>query len=257
MKHRKVLQIFSVGLSLLFLLALCSCSQAPVQELWELAYDNLPKKERLVYLVENGAYEPYIVLTKDYYGNVLLLRKYVMDERRAFNIYHADGFNDAYYPDSWMDRFLSDDFYDMLSPVTQSKIVAVDIDITTKESIGIGREEMEKITRKVFLLSYYEITGFDSPVSANEGIVLSYFTDMPKSEDRIGYFKNGESMNFWLRTPNTGFDSMIYNVSDSEGMIGPSQVINELGVRPVFCMSGDTKVFQKEVEGLGSVYVIE
>ena len=68
-----------------------------------------------VYLKEKGGYEPYLVLSKNYsgYGNVLLLRKYLLDEERIFN--EAEGYG-AYYEDSRIDSYL------VFSPRTTLKI---------------------------------------------------------------------------------------------------------------------------------------
>ncbi len=84
---------------------------------------------------ENDEYEPYMVLSKDYYGKTLLMRKFLLDEPRAFNIYEANGFRNAYYPDSLTDVFLSNDFYNTLSPKMKELILEMDIDITTEESV--------------------------------------------------------------------------------------------------------------------------
>lgn len=85
---------------------------------------------------ENDEYESYMVLSKDYYGKTLLMRKFLLDEPRAFNIYEANGFRNAYYPDSLTDVFLSNDFYNTLSP--KMKELILDIDITTEESVSAG-----------------------------------------------------------------------------------------------------------------------
>lgn len=104
----------------------------------ELAYDNLFGKENYVYIKENDEYEPYMVLSKDYYGKTLLMRKFLLDEPRAFNIYEANGFRNAYYPNSLMDVFLSNEFYNTLSPKIKELILEMDIDITTEESVSAG-----------------------------------------------------------------------------------------------------------------------
>ena len=72
----------------------------------ELAYDE-NGKENYVYIKENNEYEAYMVLSKDYYGKTLLMRKFLLDEPRAFNIYERNGAHNAYYPNSLMDVFLS------------------------------------------------------------------------------------------------------------------------------------------------------
>ena len=51
-----------------------------VEKLEDIAYDVNPSGEYTVYLEENGIYKPYLVLTNNYNGNCLLLRKHVLNE---------------------------------------------------------------------------------------------------------------------------------------------------------------------------------
>ncbi|MDO5062924.1 MAG: DUF6273 domain-containing protein [Peptostreptococcaceae bacterium] len=139
MKKRKLLYV----LILMVLGAICiACTKFESEDndwrpIKELAYDEIGK-ENYVYIKENDGYEPYMVLSKDYYGKTLLMRKFLLDEPRTFNIYEANGFHNAYYPNSLMDVFLSNKFYKTLSPKMKELVLEMDIDITTEESIAGG-----------------------------------------------------------------------------------------------------------------------
>ena len=223
-----------------------------------LAYDTKKKGEHIVYIKENSGYEPYFVLTKKYYGKTLLMRYYVLDQPRAFNIYEGNGFHNAYYPNSLMDCFLSNDFFHTLSPKMQELILEMDIDITTEESIAAGPVlETEKLKRKIFLLSAYEVDAPESALEAHEGIKLKYFADAPDGDIRIAYHKDGELSTYWLRSAHTWDDYTVTSVSGIEGIVGSVEVNGESDVRPIFCIEGDTPVYKKKISDMKTGYVIE
>ena len=224
----------------------------------QLAYDTKRIGKHIVYIKEDGEYESYFVLTKNYYGKTLLMRYYLLDQPRAFNIYEGNGFHNAYYPNSLMDCFLSNDFFHTLSPKMQELILEMDIDITTEESIAAGPIlETEKLRRKIFLLSAYEVDAPESSLVAHEGIKLKYFADAPDGDIRIGHKKNGETVNYWLRSAHTWDDYTVTSVSGIEGIVGSVEVNGELTVRPIFCIEGSTPVYKKKINDMKTGYVIE
>ena len=224
----------------------------------KLAYDTKKRGEHIVYIKEKSGYEPYFVLTKNYYGKTLLMRYYLLDQARAFNIYEGNGFHNAYYPNSLMDCFLSNDFFHTLSPKMQELVLEMDIDITTEESIAAGPIlETEKLRRKIFLLSSYEVDGPESTLETQEGIKLKYFADAPDGKIRIACYKNGETMNYWLRTAYTWYDYEVSCVNDDRGIVGAAEVHAELAVRPIFCIEGSTPVYKKKISDMKTGYVIE
>ena len=233
-----------------------------------LAYDFKKSADHMVYIKEKGKYEAYFVLSKDYYGKTLLMRYYLLDEARKFNIYEQNGACNAYYPNSLMDKFLSKDFYNNLSPKMRDIILDMDIDITTRESIDVGHIlETEKLKRKIFLLSTYEVNAPESSLEAHEGIRLKYFLDSHDGRIRLAYKKNNttEPYPYWLRTAHTWDDydvtSITYMESDGifKSVIANTSVDTDFYVRPIFCVEGNTPVFKKDIgdKKLGKVYVIE
>ena len=237
-------------------------------EIKNLAYDFKKSADHMVYIKEKGKYEAYFVLSNDYYGKTLLMRYYLLDEARKFNVYEGNGACNAYYPNSVMDKFLSKDFYNNLSPKMRDIILDMDIDITTKESIEPGPIlETEKLKRKIFLLSTYEVNAPESSLEAHEGIRLKYFLDSHDGRIRLAYKKNNttEPYPYWLRTAHTWDDydvtSITYMESDGifKSVIANTSVDTDFYVRPIFCVEGNTLVFKKDIgdKKLGKVYVIE
>ena len=260
MKRQRILLL---GIAICIALSCIGCirfsrgkkTEIPIKKL---AYDTKKKGEHIVYIKEGGEYEPYFVLTKKYYGKTLLMRYYVLDQPRAFNIYEGNGFHNAYYPNSLMDCFLSNDFFHTLSPKMQELILEMDIDITTEESIAAGPIlETEKLRRKIFLLSAYEVDAPELELVAHEGIKLKYFADAPDGDIRIGHKKNGETTNYWLRSAHTWDDYTVTSVSGIEGIVGSVEVDGELAVRPIFCIEGSTPVYKKKISDMKTGYVIE
>ena len=78
---RKGCAILFVLASFLCVLASCS-SKKEARVISDLAYSSRNQDECIVYLQEDGEYIPFIVVTDDYNGNVLLVRKEVLPEPR-------------------------------------------------------------------------------------------------------------------------------------------------------------------------------
>lgn len=197
----------------------------------ELSYEARPDS-CTVYLPEDGAYVPFLVLTADYAGNTLLLRRDVLPEVRPFNSYSAA------YPDSDIDRYLNTEYVQYLDAV-QPLIPFVDITVTAPDALGVSGDAVQTVSREIFLLSCAE-TGFTDLVNAGkEGGALSYF-GVP--EHRTATRENGAAVSWWLRTPDTYYLSAAYGIGP-DGSLGSGNAYNENGVRPAFCVPSDTVAF--------------
>ncbi|MCL2361436.1 MAG: DUF6273 domain-containing protein, partial [Defluviitaleaceae bacterium] len=184
----KILKAIGI-MVLLSLLILCgwwahvliSRSQPPTT-IADIAYDNIRRGRDVdyrIFIEENGELVPYLVLTANYGGNVLLLREHVMDETRPFNPTPRDGgwgWSDfgAYYPTSDINNFLNTEFMDTLGGQVIAAIVASDIVVTDKDSIGGGgRGDISKVlTPNGFFFSLRGV-GVPNPIlSFPEGKIL-------------------------------------------------------------------------------------
>ncbi|MCJ1995624.1 hypothetical protein GYN67_02800 [Lactococcus piscium] len=201
-----------------------------------------------VYLKEKGGYEPYLVLSKNYssYGNVLLLRKYLLDEERIFN--EAEGYG-AYYEDSKIDSYLNTEFRQTLSPLVQKQLVTSQLEITALSSVGSVGDDTISIPRQVFLLSHRELGNPKAAAAAKEGKGLLY-AFVPGSS--VAMTKGGEARPYWVRTPYTEHDTTIWFMSaiGSEHHIPLWDMLTKdvavRSVRPAFCIKKDTKLERKE-----------
>ena len=109
-----------------------SCSEKKdISTLSDLVYNKQNKSNNEVYLLENDVYVPYLVITDDYKGNDLLLRRNVLDEPLRINEYYS------YYVDSEIDLFLNSTFLEQFSEIA-NLIKSVDITIITESSIGVS-----------------------------------------------------------------------------------------------------------------------
>lgn len=197
----------------------------------KLSYDVRPDS-CTVYVPENGAYVPFLVLTADYAGNTLLLRRDVLPDAQAFNNYSAT------YPDSAIDRYLNTEYVQYLDAV-QPLIQFADIAVTDPDALGVSGDAVQTISREIFLLSCAE-TGFTDLVNAGkEGNALSYFAD-PAHRTASG--ADGTAASWWLRTPDTYYLSAAYGIG-ADGSLGSGNAYNENGVRPAFCVSSNADAF--------------
>ncbi|MCM1282712.1 MAG: DUF6273 domain-containing protein [Muribaculaceae bacterium] len=248
--------LFFVLLSVV--LVICGCGRRDLT-IEKIAYDK-SKDNPLVYIKENDEYVPYLVLTSDYNGNTLLLRKYVLPELRAYKEHEAgwgSNENGSYYEKSTIDDFLNSAFLDSLSEETRELVVDSTIEVTDMDRYHEWEYVTHEISRKVFLLSSVElgIKGFDGYITTREGTPLKYFKDKEYSV-KVAYFQDGSPCPYWTRTPNLWATCLVVTITTKGD--GDSTAERVSGVRPAFCISGQTAVKESSeiVEG-EMVYVIE
>lgn len=94
MRDRKLFMrriLAAVGVVVLVVLAICRNGGDGQLTLEKISYDK-SKENPVVYIKENGEYVPYLVLTSDYGGNVLLLRENVLPEEMPYKTSsHGEG----------------------------------------------------------------------------------------------------------------------------------------------------------------------
>ena len=133
----------------------------------DLAYDKNKKGDHLVYIREGHELVPFLVLTSDYNGETLLLRKEVLKMNMQINSY------EAYYENSFMDDYLNHEYIRQLPdgmPVLESEIK-----ITDEKSLGVSGTGTKSIKRKIFLLAYSEVMEDQNIDEGSEGTFLRFF----------------------------------------------------------------------------------
>lgn len=238
----------------LLLVAICAClwgcedqRKRPAECLTDLAYFDGAEESRYTILVPEGdALVPYLVLTADYNGNCLLLRKHLLPESR---IYNRNGNFAAYYENSLIDQWLNTEFCETLAEPVRDLLVDSRIEITARDSLRGGEETVITIEREIFILSSTEVSKSGFRTVAREGEWLEYFTDI---ERRMASKAGAEAFSWWLRSPNLWDDNVVCGV-DSRGCIGIGGVGSagaegeyKNGVRPAFCLSGDTVIYTRD-----------
>ena len=262
-KFRRPLFIFYV-IFITSSLFLGGCSHMPLQigkddkkTIESIAYDENSNEDYLVYIKEDNVFEPYLVITSDYDGNVLLLRKYLLAETMPFNENESQMWasyeNGGYYEDSSIDKYLNTEFFNTFDQSVKDSIVNSTIVITDKSSLGVTGEISATISRKVFLLSLKELDGPESRASVSEGNTLKYFKD--DYTRRIADLPNGGKSAYWTRTSATWETYTVITIGEGAG-VGSADI--DSGVRPAFCMKKDTRITQSDNVVSGqTVYVIE
>lgn len=201
-----------------------------------------------VYIWEGEEYTPYLVITDDYGGNALLLRKYLLDDDMCMNEYYA------YYEDCKVDTYLNDVFYENLPTGVKETVLESRIEIVAEDYYS-AEVKLKTISRKVFLLSYNELNQAPNYHSGKEGKGISYFKN---ATSFLASKENYEDCtSWWLRSVDTTYQSCYYAVGFN-GKIGSTDAWRKNGIRPAFCIDNSTKI--KENEDLfpdKKVYVIE
>lgn len=263
MKNRKLLvrgiPVAAIGMTLLLVvLIFCVYGSDKNLTLEKIAYDK-SFRNPVVYIKEDNGYAPYLVLTSNYDGNVLLLRKYVLPESMPY-LEHEPLWSHfeyaSYYEKSDIDKFLNTDFLETLSPDVRAAIVDTTIEVTDIESYDEWNYATHMIERKVFLLSTVElgVRGFDGSITTAEGKPLKYFRNKVYTK-KIAYKEDGTASAYWTRTPDLMETCFVLYIG-SKGIDAITPEYN-LGVRPAFCMSRDTVVQKSDDVIAGeSVYIV-
>ncbi|MCM1186214.1 MAG: DUF6273 domain-containing protein [Lachnoclostridium sp.] len=276
MKSRKW---FLIGISAIaiaitlsgILLAFCLYRAEQNLTLEKIAYDS-SWRDYTVYIKENEEYVPYLVLTADYDGKVLLLREHLLPEEMQYKPsrypspegsalsggWPCDEY-DSCYEKSSIDEYLNTDFLKRFSTDMQASIMDTTIEVTDKASLQMETwaEVTHMIKRKVFLLSTVELGIVDNVgfTAAKEGKPLQYFKNKLYSV-KIARKVNGEAWPYWTRTPHLWETYQVTVIG--VGGLGSATPDGRIGVRPVFCMEKDTAVKKSGeiIEGK-SVYILE
>ena len=241
------MRIFRFIIMSLIVIAICtSCSKVGKQdnkayyandEIGSIAY-NVTNDTNIVYLLEYDEYIPYIVITNDYKGNTLLLRKNTLHDLYRYNNYSA------YYRDSEIDKFLNNDFYNSLNQSLREIIEPVKIEISSKDNFEIHGKIVEEYNTHIFLLSFEELNygAKSANTVATEGRELSFF-ELP--QNRLAYDKNLTPCAYWTRSADTGYNSCVFLVGRN-GKIGSVNAYDANGVRPAFCLNGKTAILYQD-----------
>ena len=220
-----------------------------------IAYDVNKNLGYTIYLNESEKLIPYLVLTNDYDGHVLLVRKHLLDEQQP---YSSQSLVPSYYGESQIDIFLNDVFFNSLAVSLKESIIDSTVIITDIASIGCVGTDTCNIQRKIFLLSYTETAQEESLVNAVEGTPLIFFKD---DIDAVRSTSNsGEYRSWWLRTPNTAYFNTVYGISPNGYVgvcsVGGTEGTYDNGVRPAFCLPQNTVIHHGKVNE-EEVYIIQ
>jgi hypothetical protein len=223
------------------------------QVLRDLAYDTDKRLGYTVHIKEEGKLVPYLVLTKNYsgQGNVLLLRKYLLDPPMSFR----DGWEEAYYGQSIPDSFMHKEFIKRFSNDVQKNIPSTELGIKPSEAnAGIGR--IEKIKRKLFLLSDIDVGKHKDKLRLENERNLQYFKrDGGSNTNRLAFVENDSvSYTWWLRTAFETASTVVKTIDD--GMFSGNGVVYPAYIRPAFTLPPETAVEEKKISGQ-TVYVLK
>lgn len=206
-----------------------------------------------VYVKENGVYVPYLAVTNDYDGHVLLLRKFLLNEAMCFSKQKAYN-NNSCYSKSYIDNYLNNSFLSAFSSEMQEKILSTQIDVAVVGNGDSGGDitDVETISRKIFLLSAREL-GIKNRSTSMEGTPLMFFKNQ---KSLIACTEDGVARPYWSRTPCLDFNIQALAIG-ANGRYADNFVSRRYHVRPAFCLDGNlsVKTSQNVIKGK-SVYVI-
>lgn len=208
----------------------------------QIVYSPNTNRDCELYIKEDGVYTPFFVLSDDYGGDVLLLRKEVirfMPYSREFR---------TYYPNSDVDKYLSNEYEQSFSPSVKDLICTTDVEVSMEMP---DVHKTERIQRKFFLLSCTEVN-IKTDLSAIEGSTLPFFE---RAEHRIATH-SGTPVCWALRSVYTADQGLTWGIS-SDGTVGGGSVETENGVRPAFCMPKSTQLKMMQFDNGQTGYALK
>lgn len=217
-----------------------------INTIGKLAEASKTKDDNLIYLIEHGEYEPYIILSNNYNNSVLLIRKNLSEEKIQYNTKAIFGTGGNYYAESNIDKYLNNEYIERYSTGLRQNILNTKIPITNKETINRSnyQRNTEIIERKIFLLSAEEV-GIQNNFLAKEGSQLNWF-------DNENKLYSSEPQ--WLRTPYLWDDTHAW-ILDNEYNFSEN-ITEKHSFRPALTLSRDLKI-KKVKQDNCDIYVLD
>nr|WP_251422482.1 MULTISPECIES: DUF6273 domain-containing protein [Lactococcus] len=216
------------------------------QILRDIAYDKDKRLGYTVHIKEDGKLVPYLVLTKNYIGqgNVLLLRKYLLDPPMPFQ----EGWKRFYYGHSMIDAFMNKEYINRLPKNVQENIPLTELGIKALKP-NFESRHIDKIKRKLFLLSDIDVGNYKQRIRLEEEENLLYFKRKDGGNTtRLAYLENDPvAYTWWLRTAFETASAVADTIND--GKFGGNGVAYPAHVRPAFTLPPETEVEEKEING--------
>lgn len=235
---KKLLKYIALSGLLVYVLSACGTSDNEKEEtpktVGQIAYNYTSEYGYTLYITEGEKQVPYIVLTNNYQGHTLLLRKEIL----TIKTYSEE--SDNYYASSNVDDYLQGEYLALFENDLKNILCTADIDISCRFP---NETKEETISRKAFLLSASEVGLNSDLLYIKTGKPLSYFKN---EKDLIAKYE-GNECSWYLRSAYLEDRSLVCGVSDT-GQTGGGSVSYSSGVRPAICVPGDlpVKVIEKE-----------
>ena len=233
MKKRSFVLIFTAALVCMTGCGVAVVGDKEANTVADIVYENSAGHECRVYVLEEEVYTPYLVISDDYGGNVLLLREHVTEETVVYKDTRLFNVAASYYPESDVDAYLTNVFLERFSDGLKDMMAESQVVVTAKDKItGENyKHHTEIIERKLFLLSAAEL-GVHNSMMTEEGEKLDYFAD-------------NESPGFqWLRSAHLWDDVHAWGIQPEGAFSAP--VSREYALRPSFCLPTDTKIAESD-----------
>ena len=212
-----------------------------------------------VKLMEGGTAVEYLVVNQGIPGNsnlydascdgTWLLRKDCHSNR----VWNTRDVNT--YANSAINTWLNGDFFNSLGSVEQAFVKQVKVPYCLGNKRSTVRSGTNGLSVKAFLLGVYEV-GWTTSIRSNmpiDGANCSFFHEGYEIDsDRIAYL-NGTAVTWYLRSPNTTFNTNAWSVTGNSGGPNLAAVSNDFGIRPALILPsnalfGETTMILKGVK---------
>lgn len=142
------------------------------------------------------------------------------------------------YANSAINTWLNGDFFNSLGSVEQSAVKQVKIPYCIGNKRATVQSGANGLSVKAFLLGCYEV-GWTASIRSNmpiDGANCSFFHEGNEIDsERIAYL-NGTAVTWYLRAPNTTFNTNAWSATANSGGPNLTAVSNDFGIRPALVL---------------------
>lgn len=195
-----------------------------------------------VKLMEGGTAVEYLVVNQGIPSNsslydascngTWLLRKDCHSNRQ----WHTSDVNK--YETSTINTWLNGDFFNSLGSTEKIAVKQVKVPYCPGNKSSTVRSGANGLSVKAFLLGVYEV-GWTTSIRSNmpiDGANCSFFHEGNEIDsDRIAYL-NGTAVTWYLRSPNTTFNTNAWSVTGNSGGPNLAAVSNDFYIRPTLIL---------------------
>ena len=182
--------------------------------------------------------KPSAMYDDSFNGGTICLMRDVLPNRQ----WHSSNVND--YANSTIHAWLNGDFYNTIDASVRGQMRQVRVPYRVGSSGSTVNSGASGLLCRVFLPSFYELSGGSTVNVATDGAVWTHFSGIENTggSARRAANRSGSAATWWLRSPIAGNSTSVLNVSGGGALSNEVASSTAYGPRPAFVLPSDFTV---------------